>query len=116
MKFKFKWKVNTVKKLTEYISYITHSGDDVFIQNAAKSTEVVYKYFSIEKDTRLNITARGTGTLQVYLDNHLVGDMTFSNDAWDKKDISIDASYQHTQLKLIVKEGNLDILSVCFEK
>ena len=42
--------------------------------------------------------------------------MTFSNDAWDKKDISIDSSYQHTQLKLIVKEGNLDILSVCFEK
>lgn len=42
--------------------------------------------------------------------------MTFSNDSWDKKDISIDASYQYTQLKLIVKEGNLDILSVGFEK
>ena len=46
----------------------------------------------------------------------MVGDMTFSNYAWDKKDISIDASYQYTQLKLIVKEGNLDILSVGFEK
>ena len=31
-----KGKVNTVMKLTEYIPYITHSGDDVFIKNAAK--------------------------------------------------------------------------------
>lgn len=103
-------------KICTDIPHITHSGDEVFIKNAAKSTEVVYKYFSIEKNIRLNITARGTGTLQVYLDNHLVGDMTFSNDTWDKKDVSIDVSYQHTQLKLIVKEGNLDLLSVGFEK
>lgn len=50
-------------KICTDIPHITHSRDEVFIKNAVKSTEVVYKYFSIEKDTRLNITARGTVTL-----------------------------------------------------
>lgn len=41
--------------------------------------------------------------------------MTFNNEAWDKNDVLIDASYQHVSLKLTVKEGNLDVLTLGFK-
>ena len=103
-------------KICTDIPHITHSGEEVFIKNAAKGTHIVYKYFTIEKDTALSITARSNGTIQIYLDDHLVGDMTFSNDVWDKKEVLIDASYQHAQLHLVVSDGNLDLLSLGFRK
>ena len=99
-----------------HIPHITHSGEEVFIKNAAKSTEVVYKYFSIESDSKLYLIARGNGTLQVYLNDNLIGDMIFNEEAWNKKELMINSSYKHSKLKLVVKEGTLDLLSFGFEK
>lgn len=103
-------------KICTDIPHITHSGEEVFIKNAAKSTEVVYKYFSIESDSKLYLIARGNGTLQVYLNDNLIGDMIFNEEAWNKKELMINSSYKHSKLKLVVKEGTLDLLSFGFEK
>lgn len=102
-------------KICTDILHITHSGKEAFIKNTTEGTDIVYKFFSIEENTTLSITARGQGSLQIYLDDQVIGDMTFNNEAWDKNDVLIDASYQHVSLKLTVKEGNLDVLTLGFK-
>lgn len=42
--------------------------------------------------------------------------MIFNEEAWNKKELMINSSYKHSKLKLVVKEGTLDLLSFGFEK
>ena len=96
------------------IPCITHSGEEYFVGYAAKGTQIMYKYFSVTDGTELYVTARGTGKLQVYLNNNCIGDMSFHEAEWKTKELRIGTSYKHAEIKLFVKAGKLDVLSLGF--
>ena len=60
------------------------------------------------------MTARGTGKLQVYLNNNYIGDMFFHEAEWEIKELRICTSRKHTAIKLFVAAGKLDVLSLGF--
>ena len=96
------------------IPCITHSGEEYFVGYAAKGTQIIYKYFSVTDGTELYVTARGTGKLQVYLNNNYIGDMFFHEAEWEIKELRICTSRKHTAIKLFVAAGKLDVLSLGF--
>ena len=60
------------------------------------------------------MTARGTGKLQVYLNNNYIGDMFFHEAKWETKELRICESCKHAELKFFVVAGKLDVLSLGF--
>ena len=97
------------------IPCISHLGEEYFVGYAAKGTQIIYKYFSVINGTKLYVTARGTGKLQVYLNNSYIGDMFFHEAEWKTKELRICEACKHAELKIFVTSGKLDVLSLGFE-
>lgn len=96
------------------IPCVTHSGGEWYVGNATKGTLAAYKYFSIQKHTKLCVTARGTGTMQVSLEDECIGTLSFRCEKWTEAALVIPKSCTHAALRLTVTEGSLDILSLRF--
>ena len=96
------------------IPCVTHSGGEWYVGNATKETLAAYKYFSIQKNTKLCVTARGTGTMQISLKDKCIGTLSFRSEKWTEAALVIPKSCTHAALRLTVTEGSLDILSLRF--
>ena len=82
--------------------------------NAAKGTLAAYKYFTIQNHTKLCMTARGTGTMQISLKDECIGTLSFRCEKWTEEALVIPKNCTHAALLLTVTEGSLDILSLSF--
>lgn len=96
------------------IPCVTHSGGEWYVGNATKGTLAAYKYFSIQNYTKLCVTARGTGMMQISLKNECIGTLFVRSEKWTEAALVIPKSYAHAALRLAVAEGSLDILSLRF--
>ena len=96
------------------IPIITHSDMEWYVGNAAKETQIGYKYFSIQDNTVLRVTARGKGRIHIKVNDRSVGSLTFRSEKWAAASLTIPQSYPHAALWLTVTEGNLDILPLHF--
>lgn len=96
------------------IPCVTHSGGEWYVGNATKGTLAAYKYFSIQNYTKLCVTARGTGMMQISLKNECIGTLFVRSEKWTEAALVIPKSYAHAALRLTVAEGSLDILSLRF--
>ena len=77
-------------------------------------TQIGYKYFSIQDNTVLRVTARGKGQIHIKVNDRSVGSITFYSEKWAPALLTIPQSNPHAALCLTVTEGNLDILSLHF--
>ena len=90
------------------IPCVTHSGGEWYVGNAAKGTLAAYKYFTIQNHTKLCMTARGTGTMQISLKDECIGTLSFRCEKWTEEALVIPKSCTHAALLLTVTEGSLD--------
>ena len=60
------------------------------------------------------MTARGTGAMQVSLEDEYIGTLSFRSGKWTEEALVIPKSCTHAALRLTVTEGSLDILSLRF--
>ena len=96
------------------IPCVTHSGGEWYVGNATKGTLAAYKYFSIQNHTKLCVTARGSGTMQISLRSECIGTLSFCSEKWTEEALRIPKGCAHAALRLTVTEGGLDILSLRF--
>ena len=92
------------------IPRITHDGEEWFITNAAKGTEILYKYFDFQANTQLSLTARKNGSVQIFLQDLPLGTLDFCADRWTTQTLPIRQSQSRAALRFSVTAGNLDIL------
>ena len=93
---------------------ITHSDMEWYVGNAAKGTQIAYKYFSIQDNTALRVTARGEGRIHIKINDRSVGSLPFYSEKWAAASLMIPQGDPHATLLLTVTEGGLDILSLHF--
>lgn len=94
------------------IPVITHSDMEWYVGNAEKGTQIGYKYFSIQNNTVLRVTARGKGRIHIKVNDKSVGSLTYHSEKWTAASLTISQGNPHAALCLTVTEGNLDILSL----
>ena len=92
------------------IPRITHDGEEWFITNAAKGTEILYKYFDFQANTQLSLTARKNGSVQIFLQDLPLGTLDFCADRWTTQTLPIPQNQSRAALRFSVTAGNLDIL------
>lgn len=92
------------------IPRITHDGGEWFITNAAKGTEILYKYFGFQANTQLSLTARKNGSVQIFLQDLPLGTLDFCADCWTTQTLPIPQCQRRATLRFSVTAGNLDIL------
>ena len=92
------------------IPRITHDGEEWFITNAAKGTEILYKYFDFQANTQLSLTARKNGSVQIFLQDLPLGTLDFCADCWTTQTLPIPQNQRRAALRFSVTAGNLDIL------
>lgn len=92
------------------IPCVTHDGEEWFITNAAKGTEILYKYFDFQANTQLSLTARKNGSVQIFLQDLPLGTLDFCADRWTTQTLPIPQSQSRAALRFSVTAGNLDIL------
>lgn len=72
------------------VPYITHDETGHYIADITKGTLIGYKYFAFAGATTLTLDAKASGTFEVWADNSLLGEISFSSrENWEKKSISI---------------------------
>ena len=91
------------------IPRITHDGEEWFITNAAKDTEILYKYFDFQVNTQLSLTARKNGSVQISLQDLPFGTLDFCADCWTTQTLPIPQCQRRAALRFSVTAGNLDI-------
>ena len=101
-------------QIRKNIPVIAHSDMEWYVGNAARGTQIGYKYFSIQDDTVLRVTARGKGWIHIKINGRSVGSMAFRSEKWAAASLTIPQGHPHAALWLTVTEGNLDILSLYF--
>lgn len=92
------------------IPCITHDGEEWFITNAEKGTEILYKYFDFQANTQLSLTARKNGSVQIFLQDLPLGTLDFCADCWTTQTLPIPQNQRRAALRFSVTAGNLDIL------
>ena len=103
-------------KICKNIPVITHTGTEWYIGNAAKGTQAGYKYFSIQDNTVLHVTARGKGRINIKINDESVGNLTIRSEKWTEESLTISRCHSHAALWLTVEYGGLDILSLSFSQ
>ena len=101
-------------QIRKNIPIITHSDVEWYVGNAARETQIGYKYFSIQDNTVLRVTARGNGQVHIKINDKSVGSLTFRSEKWAAASLTIPQGRPHAALWLTVTEGSLDILSLRF--
>ena len=101
-------------QIRKNIPVITPSDMEWYVGNAAKRTQIGHKYFSVQDNTVLRVTARGKGQIQVTLNSEQAGTLLFHSEKWAAASLTISHGNPHAALWLTVTEGNLDILSLHF--
>ena len=101
-------------QIRKNIPAITYSDTEWYVGNAAKGTQVGYKYFSIQDNTVLHVTARGKGRLHIKVNGRSAGSMAFHSEKWAAASLTILQGDPHAALLLTVTEGGLDVLSLHF--
>ena len=101
-------------QIRKNIPAITHSDTEWYVGNAAKGTQIGYKYFSIQSNTVLRVTARGNGRVHIKINGRSVGSLSFHSEKWAAASLTIPQGDPHAALWLTVTEGSLDILSLHF--
>ena len=101
-------------QIRKNIPAITHSDMEWYVGNAAKGTQTGYKYFSIQDNTVLRVTARGRGRIHIKINDRSVGSMAFHSEKWGAASLTIPRGDPHAALWLTVTDGSLDILSLHF--
>lgn len=101
-------------QIRQGIPRITHSESQWYVADAAKGTKLTYKYFSIEENTVLHLTARGQGRVSLWLNEEQVGELSFQGTSWESKALTIPKPCTHAALHLAVTAGTLDMLSLKF--
>lgn len=92
------------------IPRITHDGEEWLITNAAKGTEILYKYFDFQANTQLSLTARKNGSVQIFLQDLPLGTLDFCADRWTTQTLPIPQNQRRAALRFSVTAGSLDIL------
>ena len=103
-------------QIRKNIPAITHSDTEWYVGNAAKGTQIGYKYFSIQDNTVLRVTARGKGQVCIKINGRSVGSLLYHSEKWAAASLRIPQGNPHTALWLTVTEGSLDILSLHFSQ
>ena len=103
-------------QIRKNIPAITHSDTEWYVGNAAKGTQIGYKYFSIQDNTVLRVTARGKGRVCIKINGRSVGSLPCHSEKWAAASLTIPQGGPHTALWLTVTEGSLDILSLHFSQ
>lgn len=101
-------------QICKNIPAIAHSDTEWYVGNAAKGTQIGYKYFSIQSNTVLRVTARGNGRVHIKINGKSVGRLPFHSEKWAAASLTIPQGDPHAALWLTVTEGSLDILSLHF--
>lgn len=101
-------------QIRKNIPCVTRSGAEWCVGNAAKGTRIGYKYFAIQDHTRLRVTAKGSGRVQVSLGGEHIGVLSFRSEKWVAESLTISQGHARAALWLTVTEGSLDILSLRF--
>ena len=101
-------------QIRKNIPAITHSDTEWYVGNAAKGTQIGYKYFSIQSNTVLRVTARGNARVHIKINGRSVGSLPFHSEEWATASLTIPQGDPHAALWLTVTEGSLDILSLHF--
>lgn len=103
-------------QIRKNIPAITHSDAEWYVGNAAKGTQIGYKYFSIQDNTVLRVTARGQGRICIKINGRSVGNLPCHSEKWAAASLTIPRGGPHTALWLTVTEGSLDVLSLHFSQ
>ena len=98
------------------IPVITHADMEWYVGNAAKGTQIGYKYFSMQGNTVLHVTARGKGRIHMKINDRSFGSIAFHAEKWAAASLTIPQGHPHAALCLTVTEGSLDILSLHFSQ
>ena len=101
-------------QIRENIPAITHYDTEWYVGNAAKGTQLGYKYFFIQDNTVLRVTARGKGRVHIKINGRSVGSLPFHSEKRAAASLTISQGDPHAALCLTVTEGSLDILSLHF--
>lgn len=101
-------------QIRENVPAITHSDAEWYVADAAKGTQIGYKYLSIQDNTALRVTARGEGRIHMKVNDRSVGSIAFHSEKWAAASLPIPQGDPHAALCLTVTEGKLDILSLYF--
>ena len=116
MDYKKKMFKRIANQIRKNIPAITHSDTEWYVGNAAKGTRIGYKYFSIQDNTILRVTARGRGRVCIKINGRSVGSLPYHSEKWAAASLTIPQGGPHTALWLTVTEGSLDILSLHFSQ
>ena len=103
-------------QIRKNVPAITHSDAEWYVGNAAKGTQIGYKYFSIQDNTVLRVTARGKGRVCIKINGRSVGSLPYHSEKGAAASLTIPRGNPHTALCLTVTEGSLDILSLHFSQ
>ena len=95
---------------------VTHEGQTRYVGGLTAGARAVYKSFDLRKTAGILITARGSGTLSVYLGGILAGELKYSDRDWTEKTLSVSGGTAHCALTLKAEKGALDVLSFSFER
>ena len=101
-------------QIRKNIPVITHSDMEWYVGNAEKGTQIGYKYFSIQSNTVLRVTARGNGRVHIKINGKSAGSLPFHSEKWAAASLAISQGNPHAALWMTVTEGSLDILSLRF--
>lgn len=99
---------------------VSHEGDDIFISEIADGTLLGYKYFSFERNCRLNITCRGNAHGMLVI-THSIGGAQLGEFAIEPSKewatVTADAAFEdgtHALYLTFYGEGMMDIREIMF--
>lgn len=103
------------------IPYITHNGDgreaERYITNIKNETCIVFKYFAFEGSVRLHLTARGSGSFAVFVDEAQQGIVSVpSAETWQESALILQSCGKAPLQLKYVGDGTADLLSLRFDQ
>lgn len=91
---------------------VIKSGDgERFIADMTKGTRAVYKYFDFGGMSKIEITARGAGKIDVFIGENKISALNINSPSWTVYPCDINNSQSPVPLKFEVISGKIDILS-----
>ncbi len=81
-----------VRNPNEGIPYITHAGDEVYITEISDGTAIGYKYFAFHGKTRLCLTVRGGGCMEIAVGTQKIRTKFGPSLHWQTVEVPVDAT------------------------
>ena len=94
------------------IPMITHGDGERFLTGLTAGVKVAYKYFRLTEVSRFAVTARGSGTLCVFFDGRLEGEIEIDSEAWREYPCRVGHGGEKSAVTLEIAAGRLEILSL----